>query len=200
MLKKAVALAAVLSSGIIFSSSVFALSGNGQSRSGFMTPVMGGRDASRSGSMEGMLRACQAREEAIKNRSNNLVTFSANMESVFDKIAQRVSEYYTNTVVPSGKTVTNYDSSIADVAAKKALVQNALNKATDDAANFTCDSGNPKDQVKSFNQDMMAVKKALKDYRTSIKNLIVAVHSVNGSGNEATGSGRGRGGLNENER
>jgi hypothetical protein len=61
-------------------------------------------------------------------------------------------------------------------------VQAALTKTQNDADNFNC-TGNPKDQLMLFREDMQSVKKALKDYRTSIKNLIVAVHSVTGAQN-----------------
>ena len=71
------------------------------------------------------LRACQARENAIKKRASHLNQLATNIESNFDKHAQRVEEYYTSKVVPSGKTVANYDSLVADIDAKKAALDAA---------------------------------------------------------------------------
>lgn len=130
------------------------------------------------------LKACQARENAIKKRSDQLTKMATNMEEKFDSIAQRVKDYYTSKVLPSGKTVSNYDSLVSDIGTKKSAVQAALTKAQDDLAGFNCDGSDPKGQMMAFKEDMKAVKKALKDYRTSIKNLIVAVHSVTGTENQ----------------
>lgn len=127
------------------------------------------------------LKACQAKENAIKKRAEHLGKLAANMQDKFDAIAKRVEEYYTTKVVPSGKTVKNYGGLVADIQTKKETVQIALTEAQNNALGFACDSNNPKGQLAQFKDDTLAVKTALKDYRTSIKNLIVAVRSVTGT-------------------
>lgn len=129
---------------------------------------------------ENRLRVCEGKEKVIQNRTASLNRMAQNMLEKFAAIAQRVQNYYTTTVVPSGKTVSNYDNLVADISAKKALVQTALDNATAHADDFACDSDDPKGQLTQFREDMQRVKAALKDYRTSIKNLIVAVRSVVG--------------------
>jgi len=129
---------------------------------------------------EAKLKVCQARENVIKNRTEQLVNLVTNMEEKFDAISGRVETYYTSKVVPSGKTVANYDSLVADINNKKAAVGTALTTAQNAVTGFSCTSSDPKGQLTQFRQDMQAVKSALKDYRTSIKNLIVAVRSVTG--------------------
>ncbi len=131
----------------------------------------------------GVTRACQTRENAIKTRSTHLVNLVTTMESKFDAIATRVEDYYANKVAPSGKTVSNYNTLVSDIQTKKTAIQTALTTAQNDATSFTCTSTNPKGQLTQFRDDMQAVKSVLKDYRTSIKNLIVAVHSVTGTEN-----------------
>lgn len=131
----------------------------------------------------GATRACQARENAIKNRSTHLTQLATTMETKFDSIASRVENYYTNKIVPSGKSVSNYNTLVSDIQTKKTAVQTALTTAQNNAASFSCASTNPKNQLIQFRDDMQAVKSALKDYRTAIKNLIVAVHSVTGTEN-----------------
>ena len=103
---------------------------------------------------------------------------TSNMLDVFDKIATRVKDHYTNTVVPSGKTVSNYSSLVADIAAKKAAVSAALTAAQTGVDSFSCDGDNPKGVLSDFHTDMRSVKSALKDYRAAINKLIVAVRTV----------------------
>lgn len=128
----------------------------------------------------GRLRACQARENAIKQRTNHLVELVTIMESKFDAIASRVEKYYTDKVVPGGKNVANYTTLTNDIQTKKAAVQVALTKAQTDSASFSCKGDGPRELLLQFRLDMQSVIGALKDYRTSIRNLIVAIHSVTG--------------------
>ena len=130
---------------------------------------------------EAKIKACQARESAIKKRSERLGQLANTMEEKFDAIAQRVEEYYTTKVVPSGKTVANYDSLVADIQTKKGSVQTVLSKTQANASSFSCTNDDPKGQMTQFKNDMRSVIKSLQDYRTSIKNLIVAVRSVTGT-------------------
>lgn len=127
------------------------------------------------------LQSCQARESAVKNRMESLIDLVTNMESKFDSIAMRVENFYTNKIVPSGKTVSNYDTLVSTIGTKKDAVTAALDKAKGDVSAFSCTANDPKGLLNQFRLDMQAVKGALKDYRTSIKNLIVAVHSVSPS-------------------
>lgn len=139
-------------------------------------------------SSTGILKACQARESAIKNRMTHLTQLATNMMNKFDKHVERVEKYYTDKVVPSGKTVSNYNSLGSDIGTKKAAVQTAVTKAQDDVNKFNCSTGDPRGAMTQFRQNMQATKKALKDYRTSIKNLIVAVHTT--FSGEAINSGK----------
>lgn len=128
----------------------------------------------------GNLRSCQSGEASIKKRTTSLVNLVENMESKFTSIAGRVENYYITKLVPAGKTVANYDTLVADIAVKKAAVSTLLTSAQNDVASFSCTSNDPKGDMAKFRVDMQNVKKALKDYRTSIKSLIVAVRTVNG--------------------
>ncbi|MFZ3068874.1 MAG: hypothetical protein WA052_00975 [Microgenomates group bacterium] len=122
--------------------------------------------------------SCQARESGVKTRMAQLTKLSINMETTFDRIAEKVKAYYTETVLPSGKSVANYDALVADIAAKKAIVQTELADADTDIKSFSCISGEPKTLMNQYQVNMRAVKTALKNYRTSIVNLIVAVRTV----------------------
>ncbi|HUQ85519.1 MAG TPA: hypothetical protein VM077_04300 [Candidatus Limnocylindrales bacterium] len=134
-------------------------------------------------SEKGKLRSCKAKEKKIIKRSEQIVKFSTNMESKFASISAKVQEYYVTKVVPSGKTVINYEALVSGIDANKLAVDSALEKAKTDAAAFSCESGTPKEQMMVFKDDIKAVKDGLKVYRSSIKDLIVAVHSVTGEEN-----------------
>ncbi len=130
--------------------------------------------------VEGKLRACQAKQQGVTKRMDQLEKMAENMLENFSAIQERVVQYYNEKVIPSGKTVTNYSTLIAEIQTKKTAVQTAIDQAKTNSAGFSCDEDNPKEQLKKFNEDMRAVKSALKNYRTSIRNLIVAVRSVTG--------------------
>ena len=134
------------------------------------------------------LKVCQNKESAIQKRDSQLTKMAEDMMTKFDGIATRVETYYTEKVVPSGKTVSNYNALVADIATKKSAVKTALDKASTDATAFKCTGDDPKGQLTLFRVDMQAVKSALKDYRTSIKNLIVAIRSVTGTTQSTTNS------------
>lgn len=126
----------------------------------------------------GLQRSCESREDTIVSRMSQLVRLSENMLSVFDKHLARVQNYYLTVVVPAGSTVANYDDLVADTAAKKAVVQTALANAQADVDDFSCTTGDPIAHLATFRTDMQTVKTALKEYRSSIKNLIVAVRTA----------------------
>lgn len=154
------------------------------------------------------LKACQARENGIKQRSTHLTQLATKMETQFDIIASRVEAFYTSKVVSSGKTVANYDTLVSAIQTQKSGVQSALASASAEAVSFNCSATDPKGQLTQYRVDMQSVINSLKNYRTSIKNLIVAVHSVAGvtnseqnsaseSGHQASGSAHKRGSSND---
>lgn len=130
------------------------------------------------GLTETRLRSCEAKETATKSRMKSLLRLAANIEEKFDAIAGRVKNFYTNKIVPSGKTLPNYDVLLADINTKKALIDDDLTAAQNKVNAFTCTADDPKDLLTGFRTDMQKVKTDLKNFRTSIKNLIVAVRGL----------------------
>ncbi len=154
---------------LVLASSVFAVSGK---------PKVTGKSVGvGSTRVEGKLRACQAKENSIKKQMSQLEKMATKMLENFSEIQGRVEKYYTDKVLPSGKSVANYSALTADIQTKKTAVQTAIAKVKAGTAGFSC-AGDPKEQMKQFRDGMREVKSALKDYRTSIRNLIVAVRSL----------------------
>lgn len=132
---------------------------------------------------EAKLRVCQNKESGIQKRNIQLNKMAENMMTKFDAITTRVKTYYTEKALPNGVTVSNYDALVSEIATKKAAVQTSLTKANTDSTAFSCTSDGPKGQLTQYRVDMQAVKQSLKDYRTSIKNLIVAIHTASETSN-----------------
>lgn len=124
------------------------------------------------------LTVCQAHERVIQNRLNSLTRMANNMLATFDNIESRVVDYYKTKLLAKGQSIAKYDELISDIQKKQAAVQNVLKATTNDANDFLCTGIDPKGHLTQFRIDMQEVKKSLKEYRTAIKNLIVAVHSV----------------------
>lgn len=128
------------------------------------------------------LKVCENREKHITTTMTNLTTRGTDHLAVFTKIADRVEAFYTS----KGKTVANYDTLVADVNAKKAAVETAIASAKASGTTFSCTDPNPAMAAQQFKDAHAAVVKALQDYRTAIKNLIVAVKSVQSDATTST--------------
>ena len=122
-------------------------------------------------------KLCERVEAKITKRSEQLVNRAHRMTDRFDKIAERVEEYYTEKLVPQGATINNYDALVADVAAKGEAVDGALENAGSSIDEFDCSGDTPKGILTLFRGDMRSVIAALKDHRTAVVNLIVAVRT-----------------------
>lgn len=125
----------------------------------------------------GRLKACQNRQKAITNIMTRIADRGEKQLTLFGTIATRVETFYTD----KGKTLSNYDTLVADVNTKQAAAQTTVDTIKSDSTGFSCDSSNPKGFVDSFKASLKSEISALQDYRTSVKNLIVGVKSVQGT-------------------
>lgn len=121
--------------------------------------------------------SCRAKESSVKIRMAQLTKLATTMEATFDKSSSKVQTYYTNTVLTSGKSISNYSALVNDIEAKKVAIKTELDKAKSNASAFNCETDSPKASLDQFRANMQSVKTALKNHRTSVKNLIVAVRS-----------------------
>lgn len=129
---------------------------------------------------EKRLKLCQTKEKTVQTRFIQLARLVVSMEGKFDAIALRVENFYNTKVLAKGKVLSNYTELTTDIANKKVLIDTALAKVQTDSKAFSCEGGDPKSLLYTYRLDMQAVKEALHNYRTSIKNLIVAVHTLVG--------------------
>jgi len=120
------------------------------------------------------LKACQNREKVITNIMARLGSHGQKQIELFNKIAERTETFYTD----KGKTLANYDALVADVTAKKAAAQAAVDAAKSMVPEFKCDGTDPKGVAASFKDKLKAQNDALKAYKTAVKDLIVGVKSA----------------------
>lgn len=123
------------------------------------------------------LKVCQHREKAIDNIMARIAERGQKQLDLFTTIATRTETFYTT----KGKTLSNYDALVTDVTAKQTAAQTAVDTIKADKANFKCDGTDPHGASTTFKTDLKLEISALKDYRTSVKNLIVGVKSVQGT-------------------
>lgn len=127
---------------------------------------------------ETKLRVCERKQDSIIRRSTRLSERAQRQLVNFEQKANRVEDFYNNRLVPRGITLTNYEDLLADIEAKKQAVNEATTSAKMAAEDFDCSADDPKGQLTNFRIDMQNAVAALKEYRTSIKNLIVAVRTA----------------------
>lgn len=121
---------------------------------------------------EGQIKSCKAHEANIRRIASHAAQQGQTQLAVFDKISMRTQDFATDKKL----TVPNYTQLLNDVKTKRAAVVAAIQKLRSTPA-FTCD----KDAMSAgdtLKMNIKAMRDALKDYRTSIKNLIVAVHQA----------------------
>lgn len=151
-----------------------------------------GRFGTRSGEIR--TDVCQIRKEAAQHRRNLAGDRITRLLAYLNTVLTKIEHYYTTKLVPAGKTISNYDALVADIAVKKTAVQTAVTTAQSDIVNISCTAGEIKTDFQKFQTDAKAVETALKAYRDSIKNLLQAIRSVAGEpdAHSATESGTNR--------
>jgi len=119
------------------------------------------------------LDVCAKKTKHVNQVMNRVTERATAQLAVFSKISDRTQAFYLS----KGKTVAGYDALVATAAAAKVKAETdiAALKAT---GAFTCNSADPKGSVAAFKTKTKLVVTDLKAYKTAVKNLIVAVKSV----------------------
>lgn len=131
------------------------------------------------------LKMCQSREKVITNIMTRLGDRGQKQVDLFSTIAERIKTFYAD----KGKTLTNYDTLTADVTAKKVFAQTTVDTVKSTAPEFKCDGTDPKGIAATFKDNLKSEIEALNAYKTSVKNLIVGVRSIQGTTSSAENGG-----------
>jgi hypothetical protein len=122
-------------------------------------------------------KVCKAKKDGAENVENRVVNRGQKRLDAFTKIAERAEKFKTD----KNLTVTNYDSLVADVNAKKATAQAAVDTLNADKGQLpavACGNATGKPAIEKFKTDLKAEQTALKAYKTSIKTLIQAIKTA----------------------
>ncbi|HET7630115.1 MAG TPA: hypothetical protein VFK03_01960 [Candidatus Saccharimonadales bacterium] len=123
------------------------------------------------------LEVCNKRTEKINQIVGRSVEQSRKNLAVFSSIEQRVEDFYASKQLSADDYVSLTDA--ADQ--KKADAEAALQVAAE--TEFSCDQTNPARPGEIVKNLMQSQHRALKDYRTAVKNLIVGVKHALGDKN-----------------
>lgn len=129
------------------------------------------------------LKACQNREKVIKKIMSRVADRGEKQLELFSTIADRTKTFYAN----KNLTIGNYDALVTEVDTKKSVAQETVRTIKSASTTFTCDSNTPKETVGSFKESLAAEIKALREYRTAVKDLIVGVKSAHDTTNTKAG-------------
>jgi len=130
------------------------------------------------------LRSCQNRQTAINNILARIANRGQKQLDLFSTIATRVENFY----VAKGNSLSNYDALVANVDTQKTVAQAEVDTIKSASVTFKCDGTDPKGAAQLFLTDLKSEISALQAYRTSVKNLIVGVASVQGTSTSTTDS------------
>ncbi len=125
------------------------------------------------------LKICQKREKIITNIMARISDRGTKQVAVFTKISDRTQAFY----LQKGRTLSNYDALVADVVAKKAAAEAAVELTKSSSVSFECDGTDPKGTASVFKENMKAQNAALKAYKSAVNNLIVGVKSAQSTEN-----------------
>lgn len=144
-----------------------------------LKPINGERTAT-DGSKPKDPKMCQAHVNNIKNKQLKIAEQGLVMQTRWNAISNGVQKYYTEKLVPNGKTLSNYDALVSDVNAKKEALTPLIDKVKSDSSNLTCDKDQAKTQFDTFKTDWQALLAGIKAYKFSVVALVKGVVSVAG--------------------
>jgi len=133
------------------------------------------------------------RQHACKNLQSNIdnhiTDFSDSAQrhlNVFTDIFTKVQAFYTS----KGLSVSNYDALVAAATAKQTAAQAAVDALKSLAVSIDCSQPDPAQSLQTVKDAVKTARTALQDYRSSIKDLIVAISNALDTQDTTTGGGQ----------
>jgi len=117
--------------------------------------------------------ACENRQANIDATLTRVADRGQKQYNLFTAVATKVETFYTN----QGKTLTNYSLLVTAVNTQGAAAQTTINTVQADSTGFSC-TNSPKTFVTTFLTALRSEITAMQAYRTTVRNLVVGVKSV----------------------
>lgn len=125
-------------------------------------------------STERRQKVCEQRKVSINNKVTAFSKSADNILTRFDVVYTRVKAFKTD----KKADVANYDALIAAADAKQAAATEAVAALKETSTTFDCASTDPAQTLATIKAATVDARTALKEYRTSIKNIVVALAQV----------------------
>lgn len=132
------------------------------------------KEAAKTRLEETKLKVCQNRQKSITNIMSRIGDRGQKQLDLFSTITERAEKFYAD----KGYNVENYEQLVADVAAKKAAAEAALQSLSSMSSTFDCEGDDPRAAIEAYHESRKAKIQALKEYKTAVKNLIVGIKSA----------------------
>lgn len=129
-------------------------------------------------------KACEQRKGSIDNRLSAYNKAANTKLTQFNTIFERVKKFKTDKALQ----VSNYDELVATATAKQTAATEAVAALKDLSGTVDCTTTDPAATVATIKTTTAAARTALKDYRTAIKNIVVALAQVNKTSNSTSTS------------
>lgn len=129
------------------------------------------RKSGKEHSREQRQKACEQRQKSIDKRTTNFAAAAERHLGVFDKIFTRVQAFHD----AKNLDVADYDTLVAAVTAKQAAAQTAVDELKALDVDLDCTQSDPASTVAEIKTAVAGARKALKEYRTSIKDLVTTL-------------------------
>lgn len=125
---------------------------------------------------EKYLKSCTEHQKAFKKKLNNINNMTKNNISTLETISLRVQTYVKNKNI----VVQNYESLLSNINEQKQLITDLQANATEDVNLFKCgeNPGDASGSVKSYKETRIQEINAVKAYKQTIKDLIIAVKNA----------------------
>lgn len=119
------------------------------------------------------LKICQRQENKVATVMQRASDQGTRQLEVFKKIADRTQEFATN----KNLVVEDYAALVAEVEANYTIAAETMKTISSSSEEFDCEGDDPKLFLSSFRTAHQQKTEAMKAYKTSVKDLIVAVKS-----------------------
>lgn len=119
-------------------------------------------------------KICQQNEVRMQNMFTNMNQLGEGQLNLFDKIAERLRAYYTD----SGLSIENYQELVDQVEQLRLEAQAAVQATVQTSSQFGCDKDDPKGTASQYKVQIKTQMEALKEYRVAIKNLLSAIQTA----------------------
>lgn len=120
------------------------------------------------------LQICKDHKDTIEQRTVRISQRATKHLELFNNVAARTQKFYLS----SGNTFENYTSLTENVTNKSAAATQSVEALIAQNVTIDCEGVEPKAAIATYKERLQTATEALRDYRTSIKDLIAAIKTA----------------------